>query len=427
MVVFRHAAPARHAQFQHHGIVHRGLNGLPHADVAKRRLAHVHPRHHGVGRGDLVAGGADGIQLVDEVFRGLLVQVHLAACPGVDFGGRVIAHVDEVDLVQMRFAAPPLAVAAADELCPLAHGMVHQFERPCADGVGCQVAGRLKAGMHAQRGVIGHVRDDGDVGRRQVQLHRHVIDPDDGAIARLAGGGVCQRAKARGHGIAIGVLVHPAGDVEDHVIGGKGITVVPGHAGAHAQGVLRGVGVHLPAFQQAAFEGEVLGVFHQRFQELPGGVGNLAPVGGARVFQVHHLNCHAQRAALDGGALRMGRCGQSQHGIGGGGRGAEGAGQRQEFAAADRVCGRLGRARQMVGKGFAGAGQELHRCLLAGGGGLCAFWGVRGCAGPRSLRAPCRARGAIRGFWGCSAGRAGPSAFSMQGGGSRPFSSRLPR
>ena len=60
------------------------------------------------------------------------------------------------------------------------------------------------------------------------------------------------------------------------------------------QHILGRVGIDVPSLQQHRFEGEVGGVFHQRFQKLPAGIAQFSLVECARIL--HSLEEH--RAAV---------------------------------------------------------------------------------------------------------------------------------
>ncbi len=169
------------------------------------------------------------------------------------------------------------------------------------------------------------------------QLDRVVVDLGDRTLAQLARRLVDQRAEAAGHGIALGALVGPAGEVEDHVIGVERVAVVPGDALAQMQRVFGGVVVNVPALEQVGLEGVVLGVFHQRLERLALGVGDLGPVGGARVLGVLAPHRDLQHAALLG-LLRLcrRRRGQAEHAVGHRGRSAEHTCHGEEFATVHR-------------------------------------------------------------------------------------------
>ena len=121
----------------------------------------------------------------------------------------------------------------------------------------------------------------------------------------LAGRVVEQRAEAAGHRIAFGSLVAPAGEVEDHVVGGERVAIVPGRALAHMQHIFGGVVIDFPALEQGRLEGE-LRVYLTSGSSLPRGIGDFRPVVGARVLLVLDRHGDPQHAALVGACASAG-------------------------------------------------------------------------------------------------------------------------
>ena len=109
-----------------------------------------------------------------------------------------------------------------------------------------------------------------------------------------------ERAEAAGHRIALGALVGPAGEVEDHVVGVERVAVGPGDARRTWKHVFGGVVVHIPALEQVGLEGELRGVLDQRLERLALGVRDLRPVGRARILGILDRHRDLQHAALLG-------------------------------------------------------------------------------------------------------------------------------
>ena len=100
------------------------------------------------------------------------------------------------------------------------------------------------------------------------------------------------------------------------------------------QRVLGGIVVHVPAFQKVGLKGEFAGIFDQRLKRLTLRVGDLRPVGRARILGILHPHGDLEHAAFLG-FLRQGfgrRC-QPEHAVGHGCRGAEHARESQKFTA----------------------------------------------------------------------------------------------
>jgi hypothetical protein len=206
--------------------------------------------------------------------------------------------------VEVEIATPPGGVLAPD-LSTHADFPIHQLagaggDRQCFGRVGAAVI----AAVHDHRRVIGHAHDQRNVGCRQVDANGVVIDPVQPAGAQRLGFRIDQAAHARGHRVALGSGVTPAGDVVDHVIGIQLVAVRPFHALAHVQGIGRGVVACLPALQQPALEAEIVVPAHQVLVALAGDIGHLGPVEGARVFPRLHRHRNPHDAAL------LGRCGR---------------------------------------------------------------------------------------------------------------------
>ncbi len=203
--------------------------------------------------------------------------------------------------------------------------------------------------MNDGRRIVRQVGDDSDVRSGQVQLHGRAIDLDHSAFAHRLGRFIYEAREARGHCVALDVAVSPAGEVAHNVVSREGLAIVPGHALADLQGVLGGVGVGFPAFQQAAFEGAVVIVLHQVFQPAAIDVGNLRPVSQTRVLGALHFHRDADLAA-DLCFLRLSRGGQADQSIGGDCGQPERGGAGQKLAAAQlafrifgyvHLCGRV--------------------------------------------------------------------------------------
>ncbi|OIQ71885.1 hypothetical protein GALL_464970 [mine drainage metagenome] len=161
----------------------------------------------------------------------------------------------------------------------------------------------------------------------------------DRAVFDLFRGGIRQRAHAARHRVALNVAIAPAGDVEHHVLGSEIVAVRPFHALADVEGELGRVVIGNPVVQQHAAEGAVGVVFNEVFQPTTGEVGNLRPVGHARIFQRAGRHVHAQRATglRRGGIGHRGGRVQTDHAIGGSGRDAKRGGAGKELTPAQRA------------------------------------------------------------------------------------------
>jgi len=373
MVVFRHRAEVGVAQLQHHLVVDRHLDRLadPHVLVKIAVLVEAHRQRRRRHRLGLLP--AETVEDVDEIAGGLVGHVDLVGIGGGDDGRRIGAHVDVFDPLEPGAAinrgAPPVAAGIAHQHL-LDADFVHLGQVGAgADRVHRRIAAVIGRMHHCGR-IIGHAGDDGDVGRRQRQFHRQVVDHGDRAVARGLARLVDQRAHPRSHRVALDIAVAPAGDVEGDIGGGEGIAVRPCDAGADVQGIFGGVVVDIPAFQQHAAEAAVGIVFDQVFQPAAGKVGDLRPVGNARILQPLGLHVEPERAAGLRRRLSHRRRIEAEKRVGGGGAGAKRRGAGQEFAAVHPAAQRLFRIHrngrmQAIRRDSAGHGLSLPVRLVS--------------------------------------------------------------
>ena len=143
-------------------------------------------------------------------------------------------------------------------------------------------------------------------------MHGEVVDLHH----RILGGGllfaIAQGHKPRGHRIPFDRRIGHAPDVEDHVIGGEGVTIGPCGILPDLQRIGARVIRHFPAFQKRRGETAIRLPPNQRFAELTGDVGLLGPVVDARVVDRQHLLTHPQHAAPLGGLCQCGTWQRSQ-------------------------------------------------------------------------------------------------------------------
>ncbi len=181
--------------------------------------------------------------------------------------------------------------------------------------------------------IIRHARDDGDVRVGQVQNNRVVVFHHDGAFDGFVGVCIHQRCHATGHRVAFNALVAPHFNVARHVGGGEVVAIVPLHAFTDVQGVLGGIVIGRPAFQQHRLERPVRVVFHQVFQPTCCNRCDLCPVKGAWILQRFDVHLHAHCAALLGVGGRFGRCVQPDQTVSRSGGQPQSCGARHKFAA----------------------------------------------------------------------------------------------
>ena len=382
VMVGRHGAAPRIAEFEADRVVHGQRKGPAHACVviggAAVDLGAGIGADDGGGRAfGARAGPADAVHHVDEIADGFIKQVDLAGLGPDDPVGRVGAEVEKFHPVQVRatenLGAPPGMVGVAFQHAAIAH---HQFDRAegaCSDamreGVAAVVAGVQNGGR-----IVGKAGDEGDVGGRQVQRDGQIVGGVHRAVAQLAGLGVDQPRKAAGHGVARRGRIAPARDVPGHVGGGEAVPVAPGDAAAQVQHVAGRVVIDLPAVQQHAAKGAVAVVFDQVFQKTAGLVAHLAPVIAARVAQGLDVLLDAQRAATRDPGLVLRVQGQAAQGAGRCCAEAKAGGAGHEVAPVDvAVSQGPGKRRGGGVRGFGrGAGRAWHRAgsLSVGGGGL---------------------------------------------------------
>ena len=192
---------------------------------------------------------------LDVARLGLVVGVDLLALEGGDLRRRVGAVVDELHPVEVDRAealdriAPPGSVGAF--LVGRAHADLRRLHLPGAGANGLTVRSALETAVHDQRRIVCESGNNGDVGPRQNELYRVVVNLLDRALAGaedLAGllllddgtvflGHVAHellfalllddRRHAGRHRVVGHVLLAPAGEVEHHVIGDEVVAVVP--------------------------------------------------------------------------------------------------------------------------------------------------------------------------------------------------------
>mmetsp|Transcript_29106 Transcript_29106/g.56028 ORF Transcript_29106/g.56028 Transcript_29106/m.56028 type:complete len:399 (+) Transcript_29106:547-1743(+) len=343
VVVFGRHAATRIAQLQQNRVVHSHRDRLTHALVGVGFHAIdfgqlVGTDHDGRGRDDLVVDPAvQRIKDINELAFDRIGHVDLFGFGRGDKGRWVGAVIDVFDAVQKGPVAfvPPCVISVFDQ-----HGFDAHFERfwqigAGADGAGCILTRGV--GVDDRRRIVGHARDQRNVGGRQVEAHGVTVENLDCTFQRFVGLWVDQRGKTARHRVPFERLVAPAGDVTRHVFGGEVVAVVPFDASADVQSVDGCVIRDFPAFQQLAGECAVILVVDQIFLPAAREVCDLRPVIGAWVFEATHFLLNADGAACFGVGCGLSRCRHAEHCVGCGGRCAKGAGQRQEFAAADVV------------------------------------------------------------------------------------------
>ncbi len=225
------------------------------------------------------------VEDLDVVGSGLVVRIDLAGFECADGRRRVGAVIDELGPVEISLAAPPFAVLAAlvDDLGADVVG--NQLERAGADRVLGEVgAGLVEGAVHDQAGIIGEVGDERDIGRGELDLDGVVVDLFDAAVAQLAGLGIDQRAHPGRHRVAFRAFIAPASDIVDDILGDERVSVRPGRVLAQVQHVFGGFVVDVPALEQVGLEGILAGVLNQRLKRLTLCVGDLRPIGRARIF-----------------------------------------------------------------------------------------------------------------------------------------------
>ena len=339
MIVVGLLAEAVDAELEADVVVDGKLHGLAYLLVVVGLVVDVHA--HGERRrgADLGLHQVHSVEDLDIVRRGLVVGMDFTGVKGVDLGRRIGAVVDELDAVEVGIPTPPLALLAPLEDDAVAHVVGNEIEGAGADRVlhpvrACLVEGRV----NDQGGVVGDAGDDGHVGLVELQLDRLIVDLLERALTQLLGLRIDQCGHALGHRVALDGGIAPAADIVDHVVGAEGVAVVPCHALADMEGIFGRVVVHLPAFQQAALEGEVARELDQRLERLAHRVGNFGPVGQTRILVGLAEHRNLDHAALLGRrVLRYRRCrrGETDHAVRHRGRRAEDAGHGQKLASAD--------------------------------------------------------------------------------------------
>ena len=343
VVVLADRAESVDAEGENRRIVDRHLQRIAHLLVVIGLLLDIGTSHDCRRRLDVRANESGLVHDRDIGGIGLHRAVELLRLESADGRRNVGAVIDELDAVEIGFAAPPLAVRSALESGFLADLEGNEFERGSADRMLDQIlAIFVEIAVNDQARIVRHARNDGDVRLLQRQLDGRVVDLDDRAVASLLGRGIDQRRHARRHGIAFGALVAPAVQVVNDVVGVEDVAVVPGHALADVQDIFGRVRIDVPFLQQRGLEGELTRIGHQGIEELPGDIAHFRPIVGARVLLVLDEHAKAQNAAL----LRLlgeslSRRGQTEHSVSRGGRGAEDGRQRQKLAAVDRALFRL--------------------------------------------------------------------------------------
>ena len=201
------------------------------------------------------------VEDLDVARRRLVGGVDLAGLVGGDRRRGVGAVVDVLDAVEVdRARCPRRRRPTRGRRCAACRSRARRprsttsSHGPVPTGAVVRSPRPREAAVHDQRRIVGEVRDDGDVGRGQVEPDRLVVDLLDRAVARaedLAGllllddGAVVlghvadelllallldDRRHARRHRVVRHVALAPAGQVEDHVVGGEVVAVGPLHA-----------------------------------------------------------------------------------------------------------------------------------------------------------------------------------------------------
>mmetsp|Transcript_3723 Transcript_3723/g.6883 ORF Transcript_3723/g.6883 Transcript_3723/m.6883 type:complete len:627 (+) Transcript_3723:443-2323(+) len=335
VVVFRRNALTVHTEIEADLVVDRHLDGVAHAHVIVGGVVLVRTDHDRCGRDDLALVPADRVEEVDEFADRLVGHVEFVGLGTCEPCGRVLAQVDENDLVEVGVAPVGVAFLAGQG------GRDADFVVGDLVGAGAHaVIGRVGADVVTvldRRRIIGDAGHEGDVGVGVGDAHGVLVHDLDRAFAGDAGVGVDQLTHAGGHGVTFDGAVAETDDVGRDVFGGEGIAVVPHDALTQVQGVDGGVLVGFPAFQQDTFEGAVVVVFDQVFGDPAGHVAHLRPVIGPRVLEGAHFLLNTQRTAHGGrdAVTICHRGARTDHRIGGGGSHAEGGGAHEELAAVE--------------------------------------------------------------------------------------------
>ena len=390
------------------------LAGLPEAlvgdledrvgvDGVAQRLVHalVVERFDGLHAG---RGRVRGGHLVHLHVRQLLQRVELGDVGAVepvdllrgergDRRRRIVTEVDELDLVEIRPAAPV--------------GLLARLEHLTAPNLGLdQGEGAGAVGAHLELAVLGRVEDQqrivkellrhGELRGLAVELHRERIDFLNGvgvpelrgllgvALVVLLAGLVfleqeaLHEAEHRGAGLGI---EHPL-EVPDDVVGRELPAVVPLDVAAQPQGPRLQVRARLPLLDERGPRDVVDTGGRQIVEDLARGVRRFDPAVGVRALEVLAPHADAEHAALRQG-LRRGRrderlAGHLAH---------EGIGGRRRHAQQHRVAHELSPVDQAIGELALEGGDQDVLVSVARGGSLRRPAGRRQCRWvPRSCQ-----------------------------------------
>ncbi len=291
-----------------HVRVDRVAERLPDALVVER-LDRLHARGGGVGRRHRVhLHVRQLLQRVELHDVGGVETVHLLAGQGAHRRRRVVAEVDELDLIQVRPTAPVRFLAGLEDLAS-SHLALHQREG----------AGAVRADF--ELAVLGRIEDQERIVEELLgdgQLWRLAVEPDGEGVDLLDGVGVPQ---PRGFlGVALVVLlarlelleeealhepddrgarlgVEHALEVPHDVVRVELPAVVPLDVAAQLQRPGLEVGARLPLLDEARARDVVDAGDGQVVDHLARGVGRFDPGIRVRALEILAAHAEAQRAA----------------------------------------------------------------------------------------------------------------------------------
>ena len=283
---------------------------------------------------------------------GAVEAVHLLGGERAHRGGGVVAEIDELDLVEVRPAAPVAFLARLEHLlAPDLVGRQREGARAVRANLELAVLRRVQDEERVVEELLGH----GELGRLAVQPDREVVHLLDGVGVPEAGRflGIAlvvllarldileEKALHQAEHGRAGLGVEHSLQVPHDVVGGELPAVVPLDVPAQTQRPRLQVGAGLP-FLDEARTGDVVHAGHREIvQHLTRGVGGFHPAICVGTLDVLAAHGEPQGAALGQGALSLRRRDQplagdlAHEGIGGRCRHAEQGRVAQELAPLD--------------------------------------------------------------------------------------------
>ena len=303
---------------QHLELVGGEPQRLAHARVGELRSVDLHARHRGGGGHRLVdVDVGDRAEMLQGVDLAVVDAVHLARVECRGFDGRVVAEVDEIQLVEERAVVPP--AIAAPEHGALVDGIVDELERAGAVRADAERAALLR--IEDGEGIVEQMLRHRDLRLLQIEAHGAIVDHLNGVgVPQLGGGlGTAVRIDVADLDLVQHVAFHEADDggaglriehalqVPRSVLGGERAAGAPARL-AHEEGPGLEVVARLPALEQVGACDVVLAGLGQILVYAAADVGIVDPGVVVRVLDRRTAHGDAQGAAAGQLGRAGGRC-----------------------------------------------------------------------------------------------------------------------